>query len=180
MFYSISIFYLFFERFRVDCGRSRNRLWLVPWCAFIENVSTYSNFLGRWIVAFIALFVEVSTLRGYISPTLGQAFVSSCQEYVRMRLRRISGCAINPASLFFVQADFVHSGCCTPVHEVHGHICSLCPIWLGHMLLVHHGPCYFEDVSILVFGYTILLRCVSASEFSLNSFLLEVCSKVVR
>ena len=41
--------------------------------------------------------------------------------------------------------------------------------------MVQHDPWYFEDVPILAFGYTILLRCVSAHEFSPNSFLEKVC-----
>ena len=48
------------------------------------------------------------------------------------------------------------------------------------MLLIQHGPCYFEDVSILAFGYTILLRCVLASEFSPNSFLVKVSCECIR
>ena len=48
------------------------------------------------------------------------------------------------------------------------------------MLLVHHGPCYFKDVPIFALGYSVLLRSVSASEFSPNSFLSEIHCKVVR
>ena len=48
------------------------------------------------------------------------------------------------------------------------------------MLLVHHGPRYFEDVPIFALGYSVLLRSVSRSEFSSNSFLSEIRRKVVR
>ena len=48
------------------------------------------------------------------------------------------------------------------------------------MLLVHHGLHYFEDVPIFELGYTVLLRSVSASEFSPNSFLSEIRREVVR
>ena len=57
---------------------------------------------------------------------------------------------------------------------------SFGPIRLGHVLLVHHGPCYFEDVPIFALDYTVLLRSVSASEFSLNSFLSEIRREIVR
>ena len=50
----------------------------------------------------------------------------------------------------------------------------------GIVLLVHHGPRYFEDVPIFALGYTVLLRSVSASEFSPNSFLSEIRREVVR
>ena len=46
------------------------------------------------------------------------------------------------------------------------------------MLLVQHGPCYFEDVTILAFDY-VLLRCLSVSEFSPNFFLEKVCRECV-
>ena len=39
---------------------------------------------------------------------------------------------------------------------------------------------YFEEVPILAFGYSVLLRIVSASEFLPNSFLSEIRCKVVR
>ena len=48
------------------------------------------------------------------------------------------------------------------------------------MLLIHHGLCFFEDVPVFAFGHTVLLRCVSASEFLPNSFLWEVHRKIVR
>ena len=48
------------------------------------------------------------------------------------------------------------------------------------MLLVHHGPRYFEDVPIFALGYSVLLRSVSASEFSPNSFLSEIRREIVR
>ena len=48
------------------------------------------------------------------------------------------------------------------------------------MLLVYNGPRYFEDVPIFALGYSVLLRSVSASEFSPNSFLSEIRCKVVR
>ena len=48
------------------------------------------------------------------------------------------------------------------------------------MLLVHHGPRYFEDVPILALSYTVLLGSVSASEFSPNSFLSEIRRKIIR
>ena len=48
------------------------------------------------------------------------------------------------------------------------------------MLLVHHGPRYFEDVPIFALGYTVLLRGVSSSEFSPNSFLSEIRREIVR
>ena len=59
-------------------------------------------------------------------------------------------------------------------------MCSFGPIRLGHVLLVHHGPRYFEDVPIFTLGYTVLLRSVSACEFSPNSFPSEICREVVR
>ena len=46
------------------------------------------------------------------------------------------------------------------------------------MLLVHHGAPYFKDVPILALDYTVLLRSVSASEFSPNSFLSEIRRKI--
>ena len=48
------------------------------------------------------------------------------------------------------------------------------------MLLVHHGPHYFEDVLIRALYYIVLLRRVSASEDSLNSFLPEIRCEIVR
>ena len=57
---------------------------------------------------------------------------------------------------------------------------SFGPIRLGHVLLVHHGPCYFEDVPIFALGYTVLLRSMSASEFSPNSFPSEIRREIVR
>ena len=48
------------------------------------------------------------------------------------------------------------------------------------MLLVHHGPRYFEDVPIFALGYSVLLRSVWASEFSPNSFLSEIRRKIIR
>ena len=48
------------------------------------------------------------------------------------------------------------------------------------MLLVHHGQRYFEDVPIFALGYPVLLRSVSASEFSPNSFLSDICNKIIR
>ena len=48
------------------------------------------------------------------------------------------------------------------------------------MLLVHQGPRYFEDVPIFALGYTVLLRSVSACEFSPNSFPSEICREVVQ
>ena len=48
------------------------------------------------------------------------------------------------------------------------------------MLLVHHGSRYFEDVPIFALGYSVLLQSVSASEFSPNSFLLEIRREIVR
>ena len=47
------------------------------------------------------------------------------------------------------------------------------------MFLVHHCPRYLQYVPILAFGYSILLRCVSASKLSSNSFLSNVCCKGV-
>ena len=57
---------------------------------------------------------------------------------------------------------------------------SFGPIRLGHVLLVHHGPRYFEDVSIFALGYTVLLWSVLGSEFSPNPFLSEIRREVVR
>ena len=48
------------------------------------------------------------------------------------------------------------------------------------MLLVRHDPRYFEDVPIFALGYTVQLRSVSASEFSPNSFLLDIRHKIIR
>ena len=48
------------------------------------------------------------------------------------------------------------------------------------MFLIHHGPRYFEDVPIFALGYSVLLRSVSASEFSSNSFLSEIRREIVR
>ena len=48
------------------------------------------------------------------------------------------------------------------------------------MLLVHHGPHYFEDMPIFALVYTALLRSVSASEFSPNSFLSEIRSESIQ
>ena len=48
------------------------------------------------------------------------------------------------------------------------------------MRLVHHGPRYIKDVPIFALGYSVMLRSVSESEFSLNSFLWEIRHKVVR
>ena len=48
------------------------------------------------------------------------------------------------------------------------------------MLLVQHGPCYFEDVPILAFGLSILLGCVSTSKLLLDSFLSKVCYEGIR
>ena len=48
------------------------------------------------------------------------------------------------------------------------------------MILVYHGPRYFEDVLIFALGYFVLLRSVSASEFSPNSFLSEIHCEIVR
>ena len=42
------------------------------------------------------------------------------------------------------------------------------------MFLVHHCPCHLEYVSVLTFGYSVLLRCVSASELPSDSFLSKV------
>ena len=47
------------------------------------------------------------------------------------------------------------------------------------MFLVHHCPRYLQYVPILAFGYSILLRCVSASKLSSNSFLSKVCCEGV-
>ena len=79
-----------------------------------------------------------------------------------------------------MRRDLVHSGCCAPVHQVDDRIHSFGPIRLGHVLLVHHGPRYFEDVPIFALGYTVLLWSVLASEFSPNSFLSEIRREVVR
>ena len=57
---------------------------------------------------------------------------------------------------------------------------SFGPIRLGHVLLVHHGPHYFEDLPIFALGYTVLLWSVSASEFSPNSFFPEIHREVIR
>ena len=46
--------------------------------------------------------------------------------------------------------------------------------------LVHHGPRYFKDVPIFALDYSVLLQSVSASEFSPNSFLSEICREIVR
>ena len=62
--------------------------------------------------------------------------------------------------LLLVRGYIVYSECCALVHEIDNNICCFCPIWLGHMLLVQHGPCYFEDVLILAFGHSIILKCV--------------------
>ena len=47
------------------------------------------------------------------------------------------------------------------------------------MFLVHHCPCHLQHVSILSFGYSVLLRCVSTSKLPPDSFLLKVCGKGV-
>ena len=57
---------------------------------------------------------------------------------------------------------------------------SFGPIRLGHVLLVHHRPRYFEDVPIFALGYTVLLWSVLANEFSPNSFLSKIHREVVR
>ena len=48
-------------------------------------------------------------------------------------------------------------------------------IW--QILFGHNFPCYFEDVSVFSKGHSIMLRCVSAHKFSLNSFFVEISRK---
>ena len=48
------------------------------------------------------------------------------------------------------------------------------------MLLVHHHSCYFENVPIFALNYSVLLRSVSASEFSPNAFPSEIHCEIVR
>ena len=57
---------------------------------------------------------------------------------------------------------------------------SFGPIRIGHVLLVHHGPCYSEDVPIFALNYTLLLRRMSASELLPNSFPSEICCEIVQ
>ena len=51
------------------------------------------------------------------------------------------------------------------------HVRHFSPIWFWQIFLVHHCPCHLEYVSVLQFGYSILLRCVSASKLPSNAFL---------
>ena len=44
---------------------------------------------------------------------------------------------------------------------------------------VHHQPCHLEYVSVLSFGYSVLLRCLSASEPPPDSFLYEGFGEVL-
>ena len=74
----------------------------------------------------------------------------------------------------------MHSGCCTPVHEIDSYIHCFGPIWLRHVLLVQHGPRYIEDVPILSFNSSALLQCMSTQKFSLNSFFAKVCRENVK
>ena len=57
---------------------------------------------------------------------------------------------------------------------------NLGPIRFGHVLLVHHGSCYFEDVPNFALGFTVLLWSMPASEFSPNSFPSEIHCEIVR
>ena len=74
----------------------------------------------------------------------------------------------------------MHSGYCASVHKIHDGICHFGEVRLRQIFLIHHGPSYLEYVAIFPFGYPMLLRCMSTSEFSPNSFFLEICGKCIR
>ena len=73
----------------------------------------------------------------------------------------------------------MHSISGASIHEVHGRGCRFGQIEVQHVLLMHHDACYLEYVPILPFGYSILLGCVSAWEFSPYAFTLEVGDEFV-
>ena len=69
----------------------------------------------------------------------------------------------------------MYVGCCTSIHEINDHTCHFYTIWNRQMLFIHHDTCNFKYMSILPFGYSVLLRCVSACALSMYPFLLKVC-----
>ena len=70
-------------------------------------------------------------------------------------------------------------GCCAPIHKVDKSICRFSQVQVWQVFLIHYGPCYLEDVPILSFSYSILLRCVSAGKLSPDSLLSKICCKGV-
>ena len=58
-----------------------------------------------------------------------------------------------------------------PIDEIHSRNCCLCPIDLGHVLLMQHGTGHLKNCAILPLSNTVLLWCVPAREFSTNSLL---------
>ena len=66
------------------------------------------------------------------------------------------------------------------IHEVYCRVRRFCPVPFWQVFLVHDGPSNLYYVPIFSLGHAVLLRCVTAGEFSSDSFLAEIGREHIR
>ena len=114
----------------------------------------------------------MSNRRVSSSPILDQAF-SASHRYMHnwnaaknLQVRKVWLCP----KILLVRGVVMDTLGRAPIDEIHNCNCCLCPVDVGHVLLLQHGVGHLKNCAILPLSNTVLLWCVPAREFSANPF----------